>query len=346
MKAAVFEDVGKIAIREVPEPAVEAGGLSIEVKACAICGSDVRTLWHGNAHVKPPRIIGHEAVGIIRRVGAGVSGYQAGELVAVAPAVGCGRCRYCRSGYTNVCAYLETIGYEYDGGFAEVMAVPAKAVKQGHVNKIPSGFPVEEAVLAEPLACCINGQDPLGIGLGQTVVVIGAGVIGLFHAELALLKGAARVFVADVAAERLRLAAELGKGLVAIDSSKMDLEKEVLAQTDGLGADVVIVACPVGEAQDQALRLAARRGRISLFGGLPPAKSAGYLDSNLIHYKELGVYGAHASTAEHNRLALGLLVQGSLEAGRYITHRFPLDRIGEAMAVAKEGKGLKVIVEP
>ena len=346
MKAAVLRDIGKMAIEEVPEPPLEPGGLLIAVKACAVCGSDLRTFRHGNAHVKPPRILGHEVVGTILQLGAGVSGYKVGEPVAVAPAVGCGECAYCRAGSTNMCANLKTIGLDFDGGFAEIMAVPAKAVRQGHVNRIPSGFPAERAVLAEPLACCLNGQNPLEIGIGKSVAVIGAGAIGLFHAELALLKGASRVFLADVAAERLEYAAGLGKNLIAIDSSKTDLEAEILARTEGEGVDAAIVACPVGEAQGQALRLTRRRGRVSLFGGLPPEKSAGYLDSNLIHYKELGVFGAHASTPAQNRLALELLASGRIAADRYVTHVFPLERIMEGMNVIKEGKGLKVIIKP
>ncbi|MCL6613240.1 MAG: alcohol dehydrogenase catalytic domain-containing protein [Firmicutes bacterium] len=346
MKAAVLRDIGKMAIEEVPEPPLEPGGLLIAVRACAICGSDLRTLWHGNAHVKPPRILGHEVVGMILQVGTGVSGYQVGELVTVAPAIGCGECAYCRAGSTNMCANLETIGLDFDGGFAELMAVPAKAVRGGHVNKVPSDFPVEQAVLAEPLACCINGQNPLGIGLGQSVAVIGAGAIGLFHAELALLKGAARVFLADLVAERLEYVSRLGKNLITIDSSKTDLVAEISARTGGDGVDVAIVACPVGEAQNQALRMVRRRGRVSLFGGLPPERSTGYLDSNLIHYKEIGVFGAHASTPAQNRLALSLLTARRIEAGRYVTHVFPLERIMEGMNVIKEGKGLKVIIKP
>ncbi len=245
-----------------------------------------------------------------------------------------------------MCAQLETIGFDFDGGFAEFMTVPAKAVRQGHVHKVPLGLPTEQAVLAEPLACCINGQEPLGIGIGQSVVIIGAGVIGLFHAELAQAKGASRVFVADVLRERLEGVLSLGDKVVAIDSSQTDLVEEILARTEREGADVVIVACAVGEAHDQALRMVKRKGRVSLFGGLPPDHSRGHLDSNLIHYKEIGVFGAHASTAMQNRLALNLLASGQIRASHYANHVFPLERIWEGMTAVKEGKILKAIVKP
>lgn len=346
MNAAVMKAIGEMAIEHVPEPQVGPGELLIEVKACAICGSDVRTFWHGSAHVTPPRILGHEVAGVIKAVGPGLSGYSPGEAVTVAPAIGCGICEYCRAGATNMCPDLETIGFEFDGGFAEAMVVPAKAVRQGHVNSIPEGLSFEEAALAEPLACCINGQQFLGIGIGQDVAVIGAGVIGLFHTELALLKGASRVFLIDVVPERLEYAKVFGDRVFPIDGGKVDPVREVLSQTKGRGVDVAIVACPVGTAQNQALEMAARRGRVSLFGGLPQGKSTGHLDSNLIHYKELGVFGAHASTASQNRLALKLIAEGKINARRYITHTYPLSKIVEGMQAVREGKALKVIIQP
>lgn len=341
-----MKDVGQIVVEEVPNPGVEPGGLLIEVHACAICGSDVRTFLHGSAHVKPPRILGHEVAGTIKETRPGLSGYSVGEAVTVAPAIGCGECEYCRMGATNMCPNLETIGFEFDGGFAELMAVPAKAVRQGHVNRIPKNLSFVEAALAEPLACCINGQSFLGIGLGQTVAVIGAGVIGLFHAELALLKGASKVFLIDVIPERLEYARTLRENIVTINAKETDPVQEVLAGTEGRGVDVAIVACPVGEAQNQALQMVARRGRVSLFGGLPQGRSTGYLDSNLIHYKEVGVFGAHASTAAQNRLALKILAEGKILPRKYITHVYPLTQILEGINAVKEGKALKVVITP
>ncbi|MDK2897222.1 MAG: hypothetical protein PWP04_1342 [Candidatus Atribacteria bacterium] len=347
MKAAVMENIGEIVVKEVPRPKAEPGGVLIGVKACAICGSDMRTIEHGSSSVKPPRILGHEVAGTIIEIGEGISGFRVGESVVVAPAIGCGECDYCRSGHTNMCPNLETLGFEFDGGFAEVMAVPAKAVRQGHVNKIPEGLSFEEATLAEPLACCINGQEPLSISIGQTVAVIGAGTIGLFHTELALLKGASRVFLVDVISERLKHASLLGKDVITVNSSEIDPVKEILSHTNGRGVEVVIVACPVGEAQNQALQMVARRGRISLFGGLPKDKSTGYLDSNLIHYKEVGVFGAHASTAIQNRLALSLLADRKLgSAIKYVTHILPLNQIEEGLTVIKKGEALKVVIKP
>lgn len=346
MKAAVMKDIGQIVVEEVPDPRPEPGGLLIEVRACAICGSDVRTFFHGSAHVQPPRILGHEVAGVIREIGPGLSGYSVGEVVTVAPAIGCGTCEYCRMGATNMCPNLETIGFEFDGGFAELMAVPAKAVRQGHVNRIPQGLDFVEAALAEPLACCINGQSFLNIGLGHTVAIIGAGIIGLFHAELALLKGASTVFLIDVVPERLAYAKSLRGGIATINARETDPVQEVLAQTGGRGVDVAIVACPVGEAQNQALQMVARRGRVSLFGGLPQGKSTGYIDSNLIHYKEVGVFGAHASTALQNRLALKILAERKIAPEKYVTHVYPLSQILEGITMVREGKALKVVIKP
>ena len=346
MKAALMYDLGKMVIEDVPDPEVGTGDILIKVEACAICGSDVRTLWHGSSHVKPPRILGHEVVGTITKIGSEVNGYELGDVVAITPAIGCGECHYCRSGSTNMCSKLETIGFEFNGGFAELMNVPAKAIKQGHVNKLPTGLSCDQAVLAEPLACCINGQEPLGIGLGYKIVVIGAGTIGLFHVELALLKGASQVFVADVVQSRLKNTETFGKNVIPIDSGKIDLVEEILTQTKGYGVDVAIVACPVGEAQNQALKIVAKKGRVSLFGGLPQDQSIGHIDSNLIHYKEIGVFGAHASNATQNRLALEILANGRINTSHYITHCFTLDQIMDGMLAVKEGKALKAIIKP
>jgi L-iditol 2-dehydrogenase len=346
MKAAVMQDIGRMVMEERPRPAIGAGEILVAVKATAICGSDVRTLWHGSSHVSPPRILGHEVAGVVIEVGKGVHAIEVGNAVAVTPAIGCGVCEYCRSDNTNMCAHLETLGFEFDGGFAEMMVVPEKAVKQGHVNRIPTDFPFEQAALAEPLACCINGQEFLSIGLGQNIAVIGAGAIGLFHAELALLKGVNLVFLADVTETRLKQASMLGSHVEVLNSNETDIVQEILARTNGSGVDVVIVACPVGAAQAQALHMVKKMGKVSLFGGLPPNQTNEFLDSNLIHYKEIGIFGAHASTASQNRLALGLLTGKKIDAGRYVTHTFSLDQIMDGMNAVKGGKALKAIVKP
>jgi L-iditol 2-dehydrogenase len=175
MKAAVFHGPGDLRIADVPRPQISPAEILVQVGACALCGSDLRTYRHGARNIDKPVVLGHELSGTIVEIGAGVTGYRTGERVAVAPAIPCGECIYCRRGAQTMCERLRSIGYEFDGGLAEFMTVPASAVRAGCVNTVPDALSFSEAALAEPLACVINGQELLAVGKGDTVVIIGAG---------------------------------------------------------------------------------------------------------------------------------------------------------------------------
>lgn len=344
MRAAVFYGPEDLRIEERPQPAPKENELLIEVGACAICGSDLRTYRFGARNITRPVVIGHEIAGTVVEAG-GQTSWRAGERVAVAPAIPCCDCRYCRRGQPAMCDELRIIGYEYDGGFADYMIVPGSALRAGCVNRVPDNLSLEQAALAEPLACAINAQELLGVGLGDTVVILGAGPLGMMHAELAKVHGARKVIVAELRLPRLELARDFSPD-VLIDASREDVVGRVLAETAGTGASVVIVAAPSAEAQAQALKLAAKRGRISFFGGLPKSNPLATLNSNLIHYRELFVMGAHGSAPWDNRVALELLASGRINASRLISLVVPLERLMEGLAAAAEGGVLKVIVRP
>jgi len=244
-----------------------------------------------------------------------------------------------------MCDNLRSIGYQFDGGFADYMIVPWPAVKGGCVNQVPENVSIEEATLAEPLACAINAQELLNVTSGDTVVILGAGPMGCLHAELARIRGASKVLLVDLRAERLELAASFGAD-VLIDASREDVKARILDETAGDGASVVIVAAPSGEAQEQALTLAAKHGRISFFGGLPKTSPFVSLNANLIHYRELFVTGAYGSAPRHNRSALELLAGGRIHAGRLIGLVVPLENIAEAFDAVAQGKVLKALVRP
>lgn len=345
MKAAVLEKVGQLQVREVPDPVCPSDGLLIEVGACAVCGTDVKVLRHGHKHIVPPRVTGHELAGTVVEVGRGVSGFSVGDRVAVAPAVPCGQCPYCRSGAPGMCDDLTAIGYHYDGGFAEMMAVPPRAVRNGCVNAVPGALSFDEAAIAEPLACCINGQELSGVKLGDTVVVMGAGPIGCFHVQLARAHGAARTVLVDISAERLTMSGP-AKADVYFDSSKADPVAAVMEMTGGRGAEVVITACSVGAAQEQALQMVAKRGNVNFFGGLPKDNPYIKFDSNLPHYREFSVVGTHGSAPRHNKLALAMIGAGRIDAKSLITHRFPLDQVLRGIETTERAAGLKVIIDP
>ena len=226
------------------------------------------------------------------------------------------------------------------------MIVPRKVLKVDGLTRIPEGLSFAEASVAEPLACVLNGQELAGVGAGDTVVVVGAGPIGCLHVRLARSRGAKHVTLVELNAERLKVAADLVQPDAAICPAEVDPIDEVLKLTDGRGASVVITAAASGKAQEDALKMVARRGRISFFGGLPKDNPIIACDSNLVHYRELTIVGANGSSPAHNKRALELIARGEVPVADLITHRLPLDRVLEAIETVADGKAIKVTVEP
>ncbi|HOV69809.1 MAG TPA: zinc-binding dehydrogenase, partial [Clostridia bacterium] len=202
-----------------------------------------------------------------------------------------------------------------------------------------------QAALAEPLGCVLNALELSQIKLGDTVVIIGAGPIGCMIIEVARKMGASRVIVVQRSRPRLEMAKKFGADLY-ICSSEEDAVKRVLEYTDNLGADVVITANPSPEAQVDAIKMAKNRARVNFFGGLPKGKSNVTLDTNMIHYKELFVHGAHGAMPIHHLKAVELIASGAVKTENYISHTFSLDDILEAFATAESHAGMRVIVKP
>jgi L-iditol 2-dehydrogenase len=336
---------GDLRVEDAPVPEAAPGDLVIRVRTCSTCGTDAKIFRFGHHHISLPRVLGHEVAGEVTEVGSGVEGWSSGDRVQIIAAIPCGVCLSCRRGQHTVCEDLESIGYQYDGGFAEFMRVPAKVLAVDGVNRVPDHVPFEQASLTEPLACVLNGQELARVGDGDVVVVLGAGPIGCLHVRLARARGAKTVAIVDVNQGRLDLAARAEPD-AAIDGSKDDPIDAVRKMTDGRGADVVITATGVGVAQEQALDMAALRGRISLFGGLPRDDSIIRFDSNLVHYRELSVFGAYGSAPRHNREALSLIADGGVRVDDLITHRMPLADVHRAIETVISGEGLKVVIEP
>lgn len=328
------------------DPPCPAGGILIKVEACAVCGTDLRVYKNGNSRIKGHRILGHEAAGVILEVSRGETRFSPGERVVVTPpGAGCGQCRFCREGWPNFCSNRSSLAFEFDGGFAQKMAVPSLLVEQGHVIRIPGWLDFATACLAEPLSCCINGQEPLRISEKDTVVVVGAGPIGALHVKLARYQQAEKIIWMDINADRLRAAAKLGADLL-IDGSQVNPVEAVMQATGGAGADVVIVACSVAQAQEEAMEMVGKRGRVCFFAGLPAGKSAIKIDSNRLHYNQVALYGTFASTQAQSKKAVEVIASGDFNAGELITHRFALDDIAGAFEAVARGIGLKVVVYP
>jgi L-iditol 2-dehydrogenase len=178
MKVARFYAPGDVRIEDADKPVAGPGELLLRVRACSTCGTDVKIFRFGHHHIVPPRVIGHEIAGEIVGIGAGTVGWSTGDRVQVIAAIPCGQCADCRRGWPTICPNQESMGYHYDGGFAEYMVVPAKVLAVAGVHRIPDGVDYVSASITEPLACVLNGQEIARVGDGDTVVVVGAGPIG------------------------------------------------------------------------------------------------------------------------------------------------------------------------
>ena len=229
MKAYVMNENREMGIADRPEPKETDRNLIVKVHSASICGTDMRTFLHGNEKITPPRILGHEFAGDIVYASAYAKemGYKEGDRVTAAPAIGCGECWPCRTGHTNMCDHLETIGFQYDGVFAEYVEIPEKAIRMGNVIHLPDNISYDSATLIEPAGCAYNGQSYLHIHEGDHVVIYGSGIIGCIHAELAFLSGAAKVMICEPVEKRGRIAEEKVPGLIWIDNGKKNAVEEV-----------------------------------------------------------------------------------------------------------------------
>lgn len=365
MKAAFLyiDKARHIEVENVAKPACSAGDVLLKINACAICGTDGR-MYQGTKDVTRefvPQIrgygegrfiIGHEIVGTVEEIGSEVKSpdYKIGDKVTLVTSVGCQKegCRPCREGNYNMCRNNHPIGYYYPGGFAEYILVQDSAVKQNVIIPIPedSTVPDEHLAMIEPLSCVINGQNYLKIKGEEYVTIIGAGPIGLMHGLLAKSKGA-KVILAEYSSIRLSMAKEFAFDHY-IATKDSDLVKTILELTESEGTNVGIVACSVNKVAEDLLRAIAMKGRLSFFAGFPKEDSILKLDGNIIHYKEVSIYGAFASNRAQFEEALKLIVSGKVPMNRIVTHIFPLEKITEAMEkmLDKEGNALKVVIKP
>ncbi len=347
MLAAVYHGPHDIRLEEMPLPQPGPGEAVMRVRAASICATDLRIFNHG--HFKIPegtvRILGHELAGEIVAVGEQVTYLAPGTRVSIAPNVGCGVCWECVQGNNNLCPDYDAFGITLDGGFAQYMLITAPAVQQGNVIEISDDLSFEEAALNEPLSCCYNAQQACRLAPGETIVVIGAGPMGLMNLLLARYSGAGQVIVSEVQKDRARQAAEFGADLV-IDPGKQDLREAVLKATGGRGADVVIVAVGSAVLQEQAVELAARRGRVNFFAGVAAGRDHACVSSNRIHYGQVTVTGTTGSNHRQYRQTGQMLASGRFSLQSLVTARRSLREIEAALADAASGEHLKVLLIP
>ena len=347
MLAAVYHGPEDLRVEMRPVPGLESGEVLLKVLSTGICGTDIRILHGAHRKYTPGtvRIPGHEAVGDIVELGADVTGLEVGQRVFMAPNMGCGHCRQCISGNNNLCANYDAPGITFDGSFAEYMRIPSAAILQGNLIHISKEVDPAAAALIEPFACVLRGQDAVHIQPGESVLVVGAGPIGIMHVMLAQLRGAGCVIVSELIPERAAQVREFGADRV-VNPSEEDLAAVIDEQTNSAGVDVAIVAAPAHRAQEAAVELAAIGGRINFFGGLPKDRPTIQLNSNLVHYKELIITGTTACSTQDCQRAAAIVNSDRIDLSKLIGARFPLSEAVEAFSVAESGMSLKVVLEP
>jgi len=336
MLAGIFEGPGQLTIAPRAQPELPAADwLRIEVEGCGVCGTDLHILADPPGHpANQGVILGHEFVGHVVETGPDVLEFSVGDRVTVAPNLTCGKCRQCKAGRSNHCERWTTIGVHRDGGFARYVVAPERSV-----HPVASALPLAEAIWIEPLSCVVNGTDVLGAQPGQTAVVIGAGPIGGLHG-LVFRAAGAQVIVADVAPFRLELMRRAGMDMV-VDVTKQELREAVLDMTGGLGADIVVDA--VGNQFGTAIEVAAKGGRISLFGMDAQARPA--VAQSGITRNELTVFGTYVGAHTFPR-AIAMLESGAVRPSVMNSLIAPLSEMVDAVAAARSGDAMKVIILP
>jgi L-iditol 2-dehydrogenase len=327
MKAMVLRAPGDLALSDVALPEVPAGHVLVRITHSGLCGTDLK-IYQGAIPAQYPLIMGHEMVGEL----------ASGERVIVDPVLHCGTCFHCRIGQTNLCLAGGLIGRETNGGFAEYAAVPAS-----QVFRLPDSLDIRIAPLIQVATTCLHAQRLGQISLGESVAVIGLGVSGQLHAQLARAHGAGKVIGISRSRFKNDLAKQLGAD-VAIESGSGTVAR-VLDETDGRGADVVIECTGVMSSIADAIRMVRFGGRILLFG--ISSATSGDLPFYDLYFKELTLLNSRAATAQDFPVMIDLVNRGAVRLEPLVTHRMALDELGAALGMVEDGaeRRLKIILD-
>jgi threonine dehydrogenase-like Zn-dependent dehydrogenase len=335
MNVPIFKGQGRLEYEERPVPRPEnADDVLVRIEACGICGTDLNVLATPPLHVATLNtIIGHEGVGIVKEVGPDVRNLRAGDRVVIAPRLTCGECEYCRRGIANQCNDYRTIGTTIDGAFAPYICAPMRAL-----FKVGAAVPRDDAVFFEPLSCVVGALARARIEAGDTVMIIGAGPMGLLFAQMLRTLGAGTIIAADLVPYRLRYAEKIGVD-VALNPTEVDLP-EAVREIAPLGADLVVDA--VGNQMGMAVKLARRGGQVVLFG-LRPHDNPSVNQYTITRY-DLTLYGTFVGLHPFGQ-TIQLLESGRIEPSKLITHRLRLSELVRGVELMRSGTAMKVLVE-
>jgi L-iditol 2-dehydrogenase len=346
MLAAVYRGVNDIRLETVPVPQIGTGELLLRVHTCGVCGTDLKKIATGSHSA--PRIFGHETSGVVAAVGTGVSRFSPGDRVVLFHHIPCRQCYYCRHQTFAQCATYKkvgcTAGFEPSGGgFAEYVRVMDWIVDRGTV-KIPDGISFEQACFVEPVNTCMKGIDALRLQPGETVLTIGQGPIGIILSVLAR-KAGATVITSDLYPERLRISKSLGFNL-AIDASHQDAVQYVRQQTEGRGADVVILAVATNSLIRTAMDAARPGGRVLLFAQTQRGEVV--IDPAAVCVDEKALIGSYSASVDLQNDSVEFVMNREMDLQTLISHRFPLPDSARALDLAAhpQPSSMKVVIQP
>jgi L-iditol 2-dehydrogenase len=347
MHAAVYRGKGRIVVETVPVPEIGPGEVLLRVAACGICGTDIKKIQHG--FIQPPQILGHEIAGTVVEVGSGVSRWRPGDRAISFHHVPCGSCFYCERNLHSQCPTYKKVGVTagFDpngGGFAEFVRIMPWIAERGMVA-IPPDVSFEEATFVEPVNTCLKAIEKARVAAGETAVVIGQGPIGLLLMLLARNAGATVVTSDPLAARRER---SLHCGAAAsCDPAAGTLLDAVRAQTQGRGADVVLLAVPHPQLVHEALTLARPGGRVLLFAQNDPLMKIEF-PAAAVGVEEKEILGSYSASVDLQEQSARLVFERRLPLRDLISHRFPLEQMEHALALAARpaGNSLKVVILP
>jgi L-iditol 2-dehydrogenase len=339
MKAAVYHGMHDIRIEAMRQPKIGKGEALVHMKACGICGSDLMD-WY----IKPraPLVLGHEPAGIISEVGVDVKAFDVGDRVFVHHHVACLTCHYCLHGDYTLCEQFHKTNIK-PGGFAEYFVAPSSSI-QCDTFKLPESISFEEATLIEPAGCCIKALRKVNLQPNDSVAIVGAGTTGIIHIALSKLFLADKVFATDLYDTRLKAAKAFGADFV-INPNREDAVKRIRSETDGRGADIVVVTAPSIEAYKTGLASCRKGGRLCAFAPTQPNEYFEIRPKEMF-FSETQIIPSYSTSHIETRMALELIRSGKLKLKSLITDHFALEKTAEAFKLAKESrKSLKIIVE-
>jgi L-iditol 2-dehydrogenase len=340
MRVAMYYNNHDIRIEEVPVPVIGPGELLLRIEASGICGSDVMAWYRVK---RAPLVLGHEVAGEVVEVGEGVDHCQKGDRIVAAHHVPCNTCRYCLRGHHTVCDTLRRTHFD-PGGFAEYVRLPGINVDRG-VYPIPDEVSFEKATFVEPLACVVRAQRMAALQPGDTVLVLGSGIAGLLHVQLACATGAARVIATDISAVRLEAARAVGATAV-IDAGK-DIASELRRLNDGRLADKVFVCTGARSANLQALESVERGGTVLFFAPTDPDVTLPISINELFFRNDITLTTSYAGSPADHVTAMALIQANRVSVAKMITHRLSLSETGKGFElVAQAQDSMKVIIEP